>query len=128
MQDPHDQITAAHKLIADPARWSRGALARDKHGREVSPTSKRAAAWDVRGALQAVCGTRCGADDKGSAVARCNYLCCTADLCAHRAFKSTLERATDDRGHAAAVEVLRRAWRQVQVDPPKQDAFGGGNY
>ncbi|MCF4125183.1 DUF6197 family protein [Methylobacterium sp. SyP6R] len=52
----HQVIARMIALLADPARWCRGAGARDAVGRPCSPTSPRAVAWSLEGAIDRAAG------------------------------------------------------------------------
>ncbi|WP_425352617.1 DUF6197 family protein [Methylobacterium terrae] len=43
-------------LLSDPARWCRGGGARDATGRPCSPTSPKAVAWSMEGAIDRAAG------------------------------------------------------------------------
>jgi hypothetical protein len=47
-----DVLRRARALIADPARWTEGRLARDAAGRSVKPNDPRATQWCVVGAIK----------------------------------------------------------------------------
>jgi hypothetical protein len=44
-------LRAARALLTDPAKWTRGAFARDGAGCSVPPSSDHAVAWCAEGAL-----------------------------------------------------------------------------
>lgn len=51
---PIDILKNARELIAEPSRWTQGALARDKFGKELPSTSTYATCWCALGALEKV--------------------------------------------------------------------------
>ena len=57
MRERDDVVTAllvrARARIADPARWTQGAYARDAEGRQALPKSQDAVRWCALGALEA---------------------------------------------------------------------------
>ena len=53
----HENLIAAKALIGDPARWTRGALARDKAGVSVQTFSPEAVCWCAVGAVYHVRGS-----------------------------------------------------------------------
>lgn len=50
-------LTQARELISDPARWTRGYMARNKSGDAVSEKSPGAVCWCSIGAMMAVAGS-----------------------------------------------------------------------
>jgi hypothetical protein len=47
-------LRAARAHIADPAKWTQGAMAHDVHGTRCEPNSRAAVKWDAFGAFFAV--------------------------------------------------------------------------
>lgn len=52
---PASLLLDAGRLIANPAHWCQGALARTAAGTSVCPTSKRARVWDLAGVIYRLC-------------------------------------------------------------------------
>ena len=52
-------LKAARAKITKPERWTKGEIARNAAGKEVSPRSKEAVCWCALGALQAAAGKKC---------------------------------------------------------------------
>lgn len=54
-----EALKAARELISDPAKWTRGAYARDAEGRELTnPKNERAVCWCAAGAVRRFAGDR----------------------------------------------------------------------
>jgi hypothetical protein len=51
MTSPLESLKAARALLTDPAKWTRGAFARNEDGCSVPPGSDNAVAWCAEGAL-----------------------------------------------------------------------------
>ena len=47
-------LRAARRLLTPEGAWTRGAMARDKDGRPVSHTDRKAVCWSIYGALLCV--------------------------------------------------------------------------
>lgn len=52
----HEQLAAAKEVISIPEQWSQKALAENKLGQPIAPTSSRAIAWCPLGALMKATG------------------------------------------------------------------------
>lgn len=102
-------IAKAGILLSDRSRWTQGALARNARGR---PTCfKRAASWDILGAILAQGSQtesamrRDGMNNQNAAAA--GY----AQRAALRLFKMSAETVNDTMGHDQVLAVLRLAWK-----------------
>lgn len=110
---PADLILEAGKLLADPERWCQGALARDRRGTPVVPTSKRALKWDTAGAIYHAARTKPDDFDKprlsdvGGALA-------ALQSAAHILHRKGHIAVNDELGHAAVLECLRLAYRRTK--------------
>ncbi len=104
-------LIEAGKVIKDEAYWCQGALARDKHGKEVKPRTRTAVKWDANGIIFKVC--RVNPDDYESnqinLAAECGN---TLDMCALIRFQKGITTVNDQLGHAAVMDCLRDAVRR----------------
>lgn len=96
-------------LIGAPERWCQGHLALSKAGYPCEPV--RGKRWDALGAAYKVTHTRLSdqrppgrCDPVGAAVAALN-------LAAYQMHRMGIQRVNDELGHAAVMDVLRKAWR-----------------
>jgi hypothetical protein len=101
----HQIIARAMELIADEAHWTRGALARDKHGVFCCWESARATKFCAVGAL-----ARAAADLLGStADAGPLALDVARQVMIANAVPRCLQQINDIEGHAAVVRALQKA-------------------
>jgi hypothetical protein len=100
----YDVIAQMLALLGDPARWCRGAGARDAAGRPCSPTSPRAVAWSLEGAIDRASGRDPAIGD----VVEDQLCALLPDMAGPAAFN-------DDAGtaHADVLALLRRALAAV---------------
>lgn len=96
----HQVIAQMLTLLGDPARWCRGAGARDAAGRPCSPTSPRAVVWSLEGAIDRAAGRDPAIGD----VVEDQLCALLPDMAGPAAFN-------DDAGtaHADVLALLRRA-------------------
>jgi len=73
-----DILTKARELIADPARWTQGALARTTNRETVSPYDNSAICWCLVGACSRASATDEASDDFGPALAALEDACVAA--------------------------------------------------
>lgn len=102
-------IAKAGIVLSDRSRWTQGALARNARGR---PTCfKRAASWDILGAIlaqgsQTESAMRRDGMNSENATAT-GYV----QQAASRLFKMSAETVNDTMGHEQVLAVLRLAWK-----------------
>jgi predicted metal-dependent hydrolase len=105
-------IEAIGQMLADKRRWTQGALARYRTGREAPPT--RGAAWDLLGATYKVLDVRISdetVDRQTNLHAVVFAHIQEASLLLHQ---RSAERVNDELGHDAVMAVLRLAYRRSQ--------------
>lgn len=105
----------AGRLIADPQRFCTGALARNRSGSPVLPTSPSAHQWDAAGAIMKILGAKITA--KKDTPREIVHMLCELQLCATIVHRKALEAVADDLGHEAVLDVLRHAVRRARTMP-----------
>jgi len=110
-------IAAAGKLIGDPDRMATGALARNKRGDPCPPSRGRT--WCPIGAAYAAVGAN---PNSGTGESNALYAAVAGmQFAASRLYGMTLERVTDELGHAAVLEVMRLAWKRARTSGWQDD-------
>ncbi len=110
---PADLITAAGTILAEKGRWCQGALARDKSGVPVSPTSRRARRWDSAGVVYSV--TKVKPDDfSDPALNNVGAVLATLERAANRLYGRGHITVNDELGHADTMECFRLAYRMAK--------------
>ena len=95
----------ARALIADPAHWSSGMLARAADGGHVDPCDPSATNWCAVGAIHRAAYDLVG--DRDQAIRIGNDVAKT--ICPRRWFFGGVEAINDIRGHAAVLSVFDQA-------------------
>lgn len=112
---PAETILAAGKLLANPARWCQGALARTAKGSSVDPTSKRARAWDLAGVTYHVVGVKPTEFKKDyHKVAVVGAVLAELQVAAQRLYGTGYATVNDRMGHEQVMDVLRHAYRKTK--------------
>ena len=96
-------ITAAGKLLSDKSRWTVGALARTKKGKECDPT--RGHSFCAIGAIYYVTGSALMDPNRHASAALCHLI-----SAANQLFKRCPEWVNDNLTHADVMEMMRRAY------------------
>lgn len=112
-QTPADLILKAGKLLANPAHWCQGALARTSVGTSVCPTSKRARAWDMAGVAYHVARVK-PTDLKSPRLNDVGALLWHFQAAAGRLYGMGFVGVNDTLGHAEVMKVLRLAYRRTK--------------
>lgn len=103
-------LEAAGRLLSDPARWTQGAMARNRHGKPCLPNIVSAKCWCPIGALHHVCGcSPADVDRRRHLVTALNCL----DIAALELHQHSAEWVNDNLDHAAVMDCMRRAWRRA---------------
>ena len=109
---PIETITEAGRLIANPARWCQGALARTRSGIPVAPTSTRAKAWDSIGAIYKV--ARCRLSDPASvSVNTVGPVLGALEMAAGRLYRRGIVTVNDEMDHEAVMACFRLAYKRM---------------
>lgn len=110
---PIEAITEAGRLIANPAHWCQGALARTRSGIPVAPTSTRAKAWDSIGVIYKV--ARCRLSDPDSmSINTVGPVLFALEMAAGRLYRRGIVTVNDEMGHEAVMECMRLAYRRLK--------------
>lgn len=110
---PAEALLESGKLLANPARWCQGALARTGTGTPIAPTSKRARRWDSTGVIYHV--ARCRIDDHDSAgLNAVGPALAAASFAAGRLYGQGLVAVNDEIGHEAVMACLRLAYKRMR--------------
>ena len=105
-------IARAGAFLAQPGAWGTGCLAVDRKGNPCEPAVKRAQRWCALGALYEVTGIMTTKTWEDAGLCRAiAYL----DVAAGVLHKRTIEAVNDELGHAAVMEVYRRAWVEAKA-------------
>ena len=98
-----ETLKAAKALISDPAKWTRGQIARDAEGRFVRARDPEAVCWCSYGAIDRVCGK--------DAIA---WAGATVELM--NAMRGGIAMFNDNNDHAAVMAAFDRAIEQAEAD------------
>lgn len=112
-QTPADTILKMGKLLANPAHWCQGALARTAAGTSVCPTSKRARAWDLAGVTYHVVNLK-PTDFKSAKINKIGPVLGELQIASHKLFGTGFVVVNDTMGHEATMQVLRLAYRRTK--------------
>lgn len=105
-------LTAAHgRLVEKPTRWTSGALARNRAGEKVKPSSPYAVKFDARGLLLSYVGTD-SLDHRD--VFPCTQLVLLAAV--ERGYRSS-SACNDLEGRRGAIGMLARAIELIDTEP-----------
>lgn len=109
-------LLEAGQGIADPARWTQGALARNKTGDPIKPTKRGAVKFCSIGIICAV--TRWDLDDANEDWRVLNLAgecLATLDMSAQRLYRKTLNHVNENIGHADVLAIYRAAIRYARA-------------
>ncbi len=103
MKSAYQILTEAADLIRDPAHWTQGVNARDRHGAPTGPHNPHAVCWCFAGAI-----IKCGGGERfESGIA----------LKLQELFKGEagITHTNDDRGHAAVMTLAERVREKAKA-------------
>ena len=110
---PADIILQAGMLLADPARWCQGALARDARGVSVGPTSRRAQQWCSAGVAYHVARVKPDRFDKHD-IQTVGQALAAIDLAALTLYRMGHNSVNDSLGYDAVMQMLRLAYKRAK--------------
>jgi hypothetical protein len=104
-----DILRRARARISDPARWTRGTLAKDTHGRAVPASNPSAVRWCALGAILA---ENDGPDDSAYRLPAARYLAAAVGIDG----RYLATEWNDALGHSAIIQGFDRAIELAEAD------------
>ena len=110
-------LIEAGKIIADPAQWTQGALARDKSGNDAKPNARGAVRFSAEGIICKVLRWNPEKDDERNLriVGISGPALATLDLMANRQHRHSSFYVNDVLGHSETMEMFRAAVRYARA-------------